>query len=321
MNFSRFMAKFGSIAFLLFPPLLASTRLPAQDCGAVRIVPPHEMVEGKTVVEWTVEWWRWVFSIPCNARHPWNEGQCGEGQDPSSPVFFVAGNPGSPTCTVPCGKPILLPIINHILTAPLECPDCMACGEVADGLVRDTFRLECEIDGQPVPTPMLFEHREASPLCFDFDVPEGGCAYPPGHYETAFADGHWLMLEPLCAGEEHTIHCRAGTGPDDCSGFCTEGNTILKAECSFRRGDADGNGNVNITDPIFTLNSLFAGAGALSCPDAADAQDDGMVNLSDPVYTLDALFRGGPAPSSPGPNACGQDPTADNLGACSSTCS
>jgi hypothetical protein len=47
--------------------------------------------------------------------------------------------------------------------------------------------------------------------------------------------------------------------------------------------------------------------------DAADANDDGGVNLSDPVWIYNFLFQGGPPPPAPGPTSCGPDPTADSL--------
>ena len=40
---------------------------------------------------------------------------------------------------------------------------------------------------------------------------------------------------------------------------------------SFIRGDSNGDGQHNITDPIFTLDNLFGGVDALPCSAAADA--------------------------------------------------
>ena len=81
----------------------------------------------------------------------------------------------------------------------------------------------------------------------------------------------------------------------------------------FVRGDADGNGTVQLTDPIRVLNQLFAGGEASVCDDATDADDDGAVNVTDAVYALNFLFSGGGAPPAPFPT-CGDDPTADDLG-------
>ncbi|MCZ6795723.1 MAG: hypothetical protein O7J95_19120, partial [Planctomycetota bacterium] len=67
----------------------------------------------------------------------------------------------------------------------------------------------------------------------------------------------------------------------------------------FLRGDADCSGDVNLADPVQTLNSLFLGAGPLCCEAAADADASRRVNVSDVVFSLNFLFRGGrtlPAP-------------------------
>ena len=89
---------------------------------------------------------------------------------------------------------------------------------------------------------------------------------------------------------------------------------------SFRRGDADSTGTVDLSDAIAVLNALFLGAGPLGCPDAADADDDGALNLTDAVAVLLHLFAGGPAPPPPGPGACGRDPSPDGLEECRAAC-
>lgn len=75
----------------------------------------------------------------------------------------------------------------------------------------------------------------------------------------------------------------------------------------FRRGDANGDGPVDISDGVFTLLWLFAGGSTPGCLDAADSDDDGAHALTDAIYTLNYLFRGGPAPPEPGPVECGSD--------------
>ena len=81
----------------------------------------------------------------------------------------------------------------------------------------------------------------------------------------------------------------------------------------FVRGDSNGDGQLDISDPIRTLNYLFAGGVTVACQDAADANDDGGVDISDAVYSLNFLFAGGkdiPPPIS----KSGMDPTDDTLG-------
>jgi hypothetical protein len=83
----------------------------------------------------------------------------------------------------------------------------------------------------------------------------------------------------------------------------------------FKRGDANGDGTVNISDASKISNWLLnqSAATAPACLDGADATDDGWVLQADANYILDYLFSGGPAPPAPGPNTCGRDPTADLL--------
>lgn len=73
----------------------------------------------------------------------------------------------------------------------------------------------------------------------------------------------------------------------------------------FRRGDASGDGRVNISDAIHFLWWRFLGAPAPGCLDAADVDGDGSHQVTDATYLLSHLFLGGAAPPSPGPESCG----------------
>jgi hypothetical protein len=79
-------------------------------------------------------------------------------------------------------------------------------------------------------------------------------------------------------------------------------------EPGFRRGDADGNGELEITDGINVLGLFFLGALQPRCLEAADADDNGVVEITDAIRVLGFLFLGGPAPLPPGPRDCGPDP-------------
>ena len=81
----------------------------------------------------------------------------------------------------------------------------------------------------------------------------------------------------------------------------------------FRRGDANADRNVDISDGIFALSALFAG-GVLGCQDAADTNDDGVVDISDPIALFGHLFTGA-SPRPPYPHdEPGLDPTDDAIG-------
>jgi hypothetical protein len=84
----------------------------------------------------------------------------------------------------------------------------------------------------------------------------------------------------------------------------------------FRRGDADANGSLDITDAIVTLGFLFLGTAAPACRDAADADDSGILDITDAIYSLGYQFLGSSAPPAPGPRDCGEDPTGDALPTC-----
>jgi hypothetical protein len=84
------------------------------------------------------------------------------------------------------------------------------------------------------------------------------------------------------------------------------------AQARFRRGDSNGDGTFNISDPIHTLAFLFTGGVPPRCRDAADANDDGAIDVSDAPFSLSFLFLRGSAPRAPFPD-CGPDPTADRL--------
>ena len=89
----------------------------------------------------------------------------------------------------------------------------------------------------------------------------------------------------------------------------------MDEEPRFIRGDSNADGTVNVADPIFLLDHLFANGAASSCLDAADADDDGAVNIADAITVLQHLF-GGPAQiEEPFPD-CGVDPTDDLLAPC-----
>jgi hypothetical protein len=84
----------------------------------------------------------------------------------------------------------------------------------------------------------------------------------------------------------------------------------------FRRGDANGDGRMDLSDAVFILGFLFIGGSAPGCMDAADVNDDQEVNIADAIFALSHLFTGGAAPPPPGARSCGSDETPDLLPPC-----
>lgn len=126
---------------------------------------------------------------------------------------------------------------------------------------------------------------------------------------------------------EHRIADLDGDGALDLAAVSSSGSAAVvlrgrpvPAAASFRRGDVDGNGRLQVTDPIALIDRLFLGQAPLACEDAADADDDGKLNLTDPVLLLDRLLFGGAPLPPPGPEGCGEDPSADLLPGCHARC-
>ena len=92
---------------------------------------------------------------------------------------------------------------------------------------------------------------------------------------------------------------------------------ILEAEAfqeAFTRGNCNSDGAFDLTDAIFTLNTLFfAGVGEFLCEEACDSNDDGELNITDAIFTLSALFLGTALPPEPYPS-CGYDPKPAGAG-------
>ena len=72
--------------------------------------------------------------------------------------------------------------------------------------------------------------------------------------------------------------------------------TEVTTVCIWQRGDANGDGVINIADVVYLLNYLFLSGSAPDPLWLGDANCDGVVNIADVVYLLNYLFGGGPPP-------------------------
>jgi fibronectin type 3 domain-containing protein len=67
---------------------------------------------------------------------------------------------------------------------------------------------------------------------------------------------------------------------------------------TYKAGDADGDGTIDIADVVYLINYLFIGGPAPVIMEAGDANGDCGINVVDVVYLINYLFVGGPAPVS-----------------------
>jgi hypothetical protein len=86
----------------------------------------------------------------------------------------------------------------------------------------------------------------------------------------------------------------------------------------FIRGDATGDGLIQMGDAITTLQWLYVpGSPEPACKDGSDADDSGEVDMADAAYLLQYLYvPGSPEPPPPCceyPTDCGDDPTPDRV--------
>jgi hypothetical protein len=88
--------------------------------------------------------------------------------------------------------------------------------------------------------------------------------------------------------------------------------TIEGPPAVLRRGDSNGDGELDISDAVFLLLHLFAAGRSPGCADAADASDDGFLDISDPIAILGQLFLGQEPPGG-FLGICGSDLTEDSL--------
>ena len=82
---------------------------------------------------------------------------------------------------------------------------------------------------------------------------------------------------------------------------------------AFLRGDADGNGELELSDGILVLQYLFVGGREPDCLDGADTDDSSLLTIRDPLLLMHYLFLGGRELPSPGPLTPWLDPSDDFL--------
>lgn len=109
--------------------------------------------------------------------------------------------------------------------------------------------------------------------------------------------------------------------------FCAVDQQILTVTIepvsvgAFISGDGNGDGRLDIGDPIYLINFLFRDGPAFPCEDSGDANDDGLLDLSDATFVIGYLFLGGDPP--PGLDlgcVARKDSTPDTCAAGSTAC-
>jgi hypothetical protein len=209
------------------------------------VAAPNATVEGRTLPEWSAEWWKSVFAIPVYADdgttiiHPQFDAPLNEGDTvdtdyarPSADgrVTFLYGSffggDIERSVTIPAGKPVFVPIVNtewsNPDTAPppdFEAPPGNYTIEELAAFAKaqaDTITgVSASLDGVEVDD--ILQHRHAAQ--FEYTQPAERSITQtffgldaPGPNESA-TDGYYLMLLPLDEGQ-HTLTF-TGSSPDN----------------------------------------------------------------------------------------------------------
>lgn len=182
------------------------------------VLPSNSKAFGKSYGEWSAQWWKWLFSMPVDKHPLFDTADCSQNQE--GKVWFLGGtfitdetSPGvvvgkaDRDCTVPTGKALFFPIMNA------ECSEAEGDGDTeenlrtcAKGLIDHVILedLSATIDGVEINN--LQAYQADSPLFNWGPLPKDNVigTLPEGTKSKSVADGYYLLLAPLSAGD-HTI--------------------------------------------------------------------------------------------------------------------
>ena len=205
---------------------------------SVKLDAPGATVDGKTISDWSKDWWNWIIDGP---KDPFNQSDDRTGLlsyiNNNGPVFFLAGNNPFTAAgnhaeryiVVSHDKEILVPLLNFIdiegpgLTDPdLPHSDSEYRAIVNQNLAKnpgpDNVTLNLTIDGKSFDSDLLKTHLEPTdffsmgPVKPDSLLTSLGIA-PGTATDFNKATGYWAMLENFSKGI-HTVSF-GGSATDD----------------------------------------------------------------------------------------------------------
>ena len=187
------------------------------EAAKFELLGPDETIAGRSIAEWTQEWWTWILHSP-DAQNPARDPTGAfAGNQPKNPVFFVAGT--GPSATSGSGEtaersfdvpelPLLIPMINFFTT--LEPPEAET--QQVDDWIASVTSVFGSIDGVAVEHPErylvvtnFFSAGVVQPdSVIDKFAESLGAEIEGETLEPTKAAGYWLVVDDLDAGM-HTI--------------------------------------------------------------------------------------------------------------------
>jgi hypothetical protein len=196
-----------NLAYLLLFLLLGSS-------ACAQVLPNDAVVDGKTIGDWSAEWWKWILPASTNQNPDLDtDGAFASIGQPTGSVFLIAWDLGimpGPFIrhfTVPEGKYLFFPVATFEADNVDSCPPCYSVPELRDqakAVVDVATDLHADIDGVEITN--ILEHRTVSPvfsLLYTNADNLHTVAFPhpiTGLIDPMVCDGYWLMLEPLPPG-------------------------------------------------------------------------------------------------------------------------
>ena len=204
----------------------------------------------------------------------------------------------------------------------------------ADGTIPEAFRIaQFEVNDVTLGGGISVAAADASTITLDLALAAGGGIARRVYQRTEFSQLAELFRIGLSSttGTADIASVATATGEDGLQvGFVTapDVNWLFGLDFGpapdggvfFRRGDANNDGEINISDVTAILSSQFTpGARQLSCDDAADIDNNEAIDLTDAVNLFEYLFRSGAAPQAPF-DSCGTDEDTETLTCSEASC-
>ena len=190
------------------------------DSDQVQIYSYSDKPYGKTYGQWTVEWWRWAYSMS-KSQSPLLDttGEKSSINQPENDVWFLAGIFGTDgqvvlpkrKISIPYGRSILFPVINCEKNS-IEDIDLKTDADLIRHVREDEdniVRKDAFINGIKLPV----ERIPSDPLVFELTYCHDNARGVVAGTARAAADGYYVFLKPLPKGNydiQFRGSCEAG---------------------------------------------------------------------------------------------------------------
>jgi hypothetical protein len=168
--------------------------------------PFHGNIDGKTISQWTQDWYTWAFQSPSTVSPFTSPTGDGSGGFDAGSMFFIGGfdtSNGPLDVHVPFGEPLLVPLINIVDTLDPKATE----NAFMSGFKEGTTSLFAIVDGTPLDQLQagliktdFFSMGPTRPdsVAADFGVPVGTDLSP------SKGTGYWIVVDGLAKGD-HTL--------------------------------------------------------------------------------------------------------------------